>query len=610
MDTHSQSASGRWETANQVNPLQFDGNSYATNSNRNLPPEIDANNYPSLVNASSANQAWHSPAPPAQSSSADRSSGESYQFFEPSAQHRLPTSSSQQHYAQKPHSHAGGSSVAGSGHGGVSFSPIGMTSRDVENILLMHFRQLASSEHPYVSDYYLSQYCSLNNIQMPSVEATMEKYLGSLSSTSKDSLVSSAPIQREEKKVLTGSNVPYQPETYGLSNPTRENRNQHVSIISGALGTLQSWTPNAPRKSLQVGSETDSSTGDRSSDEANKAAAEQARRILLVKQSHVENESDDSDSVEIRAFIENGFDILADVSDVENGFVPSRPVLKSSAYSDLESIQEVAAEDLMDLLGVGDAMDVRMSFLSMSLQPKGRQMIAKTLELFCSILDRSSESLKNLSQQTSATEEDIKLASNRLGESESRISAVLSAVVTFLDEISRKPQSHAINGAIESHTLLLDQLIESVMALQSLEALSSVVASFNVAHLIGANLDEMGGFAEHSSHIELSIVSGVGSLFGSKLICALLSRAYARLDANQANVPSGDGAAWNASFAPFCDKLTQLLEQIFSRGDDASRLWEMTALLDALSDKAQHVRLRTKLKQLLEENRIPAPPPR
>lgn len=64
---------------------------------------------------------------------------------------------------------------------------------------------------------------------------------------------------------------------------------------------------------------------------------------------------------------------------------------------------------------------------------------------------------------------------------------------------------------------------------------------------------------------------------------------------------------WNQIFAKFCTIALDELGTIFRRSENLSRTWEITAMLDALSEDRERERVRTTVTQLLRSGVAPPP---
>ncbi|KAA8498914.1 hypothetical protein FVE85_6499 [Porphyridium purpureum] len=485
-----------------------------------------------------------------------------------------------------------------------SFPLIGMTARDLDTVVRVHLRQLETQDD-YVDDYYLLQFCARNNLSVDDLQVRMAV---SSSFSNFVNRARAAALQRASEGAA-------QPVTDATLKEAHSARN--IELLSTALGTLRTWTPKAPRKLVSVSDEGRSADADDAAalSSLNPLAGLASlggtleKRRAVLKQNSVALLRED-ERVRARSLIEAGYDIFAELRDIERGQLTGIVFLKGAVEGHegdsglvLASAEELAAQLLFGVLQLDDPVKGGILFLRMSLILKGKRLIGSTIRLHAKLFAR----LAAVPPNGAAAKSVVR------GELQKHIAAITAAVMVNQDLLSHEASAAAAFGERAPDEVVKDifwtPLEDAVALIESLDMLAAILAAFNMAHEASTVPKLMETAA--SSDVLNSLMGGISSRFGSSLLCTLLSRAYALLSALSSNKDASAivaAASWKAAFTPFFDAALAILEPVFARAENTSRIWELAALLDALAEKERQTKLRMTLKPLLEEKRIPPPP--
>jgi len=525
------------------------------------------------------------------------------------------------------------------------FPALAMTSRDIETVLRLHMRQLETHE-TYVDDYYLYEFCERLGIPFDSLQVNLEKSIEALpvltqrpASSYRDN-ANNTP-QRGGRPRGDGTNPSQAPRTAGdtqaggagtAASPAFTGSQTKIVDLSHALGKVQAWTPKAPRKLVEVSSSKESSgVTDASGGAGGLGASSQWGKAVLKQSSVSVALLREDERVKVRALIERGYDILADLHDIEENQVTRSPVLivddkaLKVAKKEETANAKYLTQKMIALNNIFELLDLRevgggIMFLRMVLLVKGKMLIGKVLNLCVELLQATLSDVSSGNAQESDafmrqfTKEmqNLQLISagtdTAFSSVENKIVSIVAAVMVNLDVLSHESRKAEFGESCPddvSREIFWVPMSNAILALESLDRMGAIISAFNTAHDInhsGAVSKEMEAYK--------SLVGGVSSKFGSFLLCSVLTRAFSISTSSAAKKTENiiAAASWKAVYARFCGAITDALEDIFAKAEDVGRMWELAALLDALTEKDLQARLRGTLKRLLDENKVPPPP--
>lgn len=226
--------------------------------------------------------------------------------------------------------------------GSAAVAVLGMTARDLDTVVRVHLRQLESQD-VYLEDYYLLQYCARNNLSVDDLQVHM-----AVSTTFANF------VKRSREANMEKSNKGNQMTE---SEWKEANAARNVEILSTALGTLRTWTPKAPRKLVAVSDEVQPNDSNRPAAQGSPSMNPLAglaslggnleTRRAVLKQNSVALLRED-ERVRARALIEHGYDIFAELRDIERGQLEALTYLGPAVKSleDQSTAAHAAAEEL------------------------------------------------------------------------------------------------------------------------------------------------------------------------------------------------------------------------------------------------------------------------
>mmetsp|Transcript_37411 Transcript_37411/g.149280 ORF Transcript_37411/g.149280 Transcript_37411/m.149280 type:complete len:321 (+) Transcript_37411:84-1046(+) len=307
-----------------------------------------------------------------------------------------------------------------------------------------------------------------------------------------------------------------------------QRRPQHSNVnsmsLEKSLGTLQSWTPKAPRKTVDV------------------TPMKSGTLLFTVM----------DDRVAVRAVLECGYDILADIDDCKRRVPP----LPTDHHLVL-----VETEKLFNLFAISvdpDADEAKKGreekfFAQMCGLTKGKNLVAKALPLF----------------QPAHQALLVATIAKHLGFLCSR------DLFSKLEWQEAEPFWKAIR--------------ETINSIQDLSHLVWILWSF----LEGHQQDTEG------------VVVAISNEEGGSIMYSILSRSFALR--NSPETDPGDKDEVNKVFKRLFDIAVAQLANIFGIAENLSHTWEIIAMLDALAEGQDQNRLRSKVQSLLKTGGAPPP---
>jgi hypothetical protein len=423
-----------------------------------------------------------------------------------------------------------------------------MSDRDLELVLRIHLRQLETTV-PYKDDYYAYALRDRDTRGNPDTFSALASQVSGM-----NDLVLRHPNRKKggpkgaRPLAKSGQNLD---DISGSIGSSSSHVPGHISTLTNALGSLQVWNPKAPRKLVDFGikptavkssSVNKNSSGlDGSNPDLDAFASRGPTKLLR-----------DDESIEVRAAVEEGYDVIAAIHDVarRKNTVPLEPLI-----SNLFGLFKLSVAEQSGYQAPGTS-DSDSFFVRMCGFAKGKLFVSRAVSLLKP--SHKKETMFCLMRHLST-----------LVESERNL--------------------HKNNEYCEPFWATLSEIVGS-----------SLVDSLAVIAMLGSF---------HESHRDHpgTIVSVLGTSLGSRLIYSILERIFGDINGGQLEA---DDPVLKKTMDMFFDGVTESLGDIFDLAafSTSAGVWQICALLDALANQEQQGRLRSLLKQLLEEGRAPAPP--
>lgn len=442
---------------------------------------------------------------------------------------------------------AGGGAAKNAGHVAASASPTPqrsgrrlqtMTDKDLELVLRMHLRQL-DTPIPYRDDFYFAVYRELRDNENTDMYGHLGQALRELEGAN--------GVHRGRRKRGRG---PKRGKSEGggegmdgdVSSPKSTagaHTSQNLATLAHALGTIQSWTPKAPRRLMDYNVVSDKSVVQA----MNKRIADDVTSRSIR----------DDERVLVRVAVEEGYDIMNQLQDV------ARRKASYSVDTLLEKLYETLhISDTARSNGVTGAespgYERTRFFVRMCVFEKGRRYVSRVLKVLRPA--QTSRVLKTMFENLSMLLYAIPAPT---GDSENDEEGLWEA----LKSIVRDPNTDAAT--------CLEWLV-----------------AFGKTHVKDKG----------------ALMIALGSVIGANLIYITMQRIFAAQ-----NSPSGVSLTENnKEWEQLCSGLTSCLGDVFENAESTKSVWEVAAMLDALSHGEAQGTLRLTLKTLLDSGRAPPPP--
>jgi hypothetical protein len=424
-----------------------------------------------------------------------------------------------------------------------------MTDRDLEVVLRMHLRQLENTV-PYKDDFYAYALREKDAKGNPDAFDALASKLAGVDDSflRRTNGPKSGPRgSRPRSKATQGHN-----DSAGSVNLGSTHTPGHISTLANALGTLQVWNPKAPRKLVDFGIKNPSKG---SGSQASYSSGDPDGAIpvpLKDAKGGPRTLLRDDKHIAIRAAVEEGYDAVAAIHDVvrRKSTVPLDPLVLT--LYELLRLPPAGEETLYS----SEDYTARDSFfISMCSFKKGKLFVARALVL-----------LKPVQK-----------------------GQIMSCLMRHLSTLLNSDK--ALQGELDLCENFWNAVCETI-GNSHMEPLKIVamLRSFDDTHKGDPN----------------GVTSVLGSLRGSRLLYTSLERVFG--DINCGMLSASDSYVTTTIDSLF-DALLIALSDVFECAESSAGVWQVLALLDALANPEQQIRLRGLLKQLLEEGRAPPPPP-
>lgn len=496
-----------------------------------------------------------------------------------------------------------------------------MTTREIETVLRMHLKHLEMSD-PYIEDYYnlalkakregvadfgaIGPGDSLGARLLP-VSGKRHAPLGDA-----DMRGHLAAAARSRASGAAGASSSAAGSSSSLSRlPSgagQTHTEANLMTLASALGTLQRWTPNAPRKLVKVSqppSALDGTggggvgvRGDPST--ASKAAGGGGGGVLSGSSAPPPLALRKDEGVAVRMAVEQGYDILADVWDVvRRRRRGDTPAVNASA----DDARVATIEELIDRLytvlrlpepATDAAAPLTPSnaafFVRMCAFAKGKRFIAAALPLLP--LRRQQVAVAAVMRHLGALA-DVRVAALQASSEGGRRQTTSGA-----SSGAGAPGSAPV-GAMAFWPALVASVRDDEEA-----AGGGPVGAAAAASAATALLD-----AFLAGHSRAGVVAALTSGDGARLLYACLERIPPPGGASQEVAAAADRAASLETARRVCAAMTAALPDVFAACESPDAVWLVVALLDALAGADEQATLRATLTGLLESGRAPPPPP-
>ncbi|GAB0492813.1 hypothetical protein MMPV_004083 [Pyropia vietnamensis] len=495
-----------------------------------------------------------------------------------------------------------------------------MTTREIETVLRMHLKHLEMSD-PYIEDYYnLALKAKREGVadfgaigpgygfgarllpvsgkrHAPLGDADMRGHLAAAARSR------SSGIAGSSSSAISNSSLSRLPSGAGQTH-TKAN----LMTLASALGTLQRWTPNAPRKLVKVTQPPSALgggdgggvglIGDPST--ASKAAGGGGGGVLSGGAAPPPLALRKDEGVAVRMAVEQGYDILADIWDVvrrrkrgdthapnasaDDARVATIEELIDRLYTVLR-LPEPATDAVAMLTPSAAAFFVRMCAFA-----KGKRFIAAALPLLP--LRRQQVAVAAVMRHLGALA-DVRVAALQASSEGGRRQS------TSAGSSGAGAPGAAPLGAMEFWPALVASVRDDEEAASG-GPVGAAAAASSATGLLDAFL---------AGHSRAGVVAALTSGDGARLLYACLERIPPPGGASPEVATAADRAASLDTARRVCVVITAALPDVFGSCESPDAVWLVVALLDALAGADQQAALRAMLTKLLESGRAPPPPP-
>lgn len=496
-----------------------------------------------------------------------------------------------------------------------------MTTREIETVLRMHLKHLEMSD-PYIEDYYnlalkakregvadfgpIGPGDSLGARLLP-VSGKRHAPLGDA-----DMRGHLAAAARSRASGAAGASSSVAGSNSSLSRlPSgagQTHTDANLMTLASALGTLQRWTPNAPRKLVKVSQPPSAhiSAGDGgvgvsgNPSAAPKAAGGGGGGVLSGSSAPPPLALRKDEGVAVRLAVEQGYDILADVWDVvrrrrrsdtlavnasaDDARVATIEQLIDRLYTVLR-LPEPAADAAAALTPTNAAFFVRMCAFA-----KGKRFIAAALPLLP--LRRQQVAVAAVMRHLGALA-DVRVAALQASSEGGRRQASSAA-----SSGAGAPGAAPV-GAMAFWPALVASVRDDEEAAGG-GPVGAAAAASSATALLDAFL---------AGHSRAGVVAALTSGDGARLLYACLERIPPPGGASQEVATAPDRPASLDTARRVCVAMTAALPDVFVACESPDAVWLVVALLDALAGSDEQAALRATLTGLLESGRAPPPPP-
>eukprot|EP00168_Porphyra_purpurea_P007986 TRINITY_DN2001_c0_g1_i4.p1 TRINITY_DN2001_c0_g1~~TRINITY_DN2001_c0_g1_i4.p1 ORF type:complete len:731 (-),score=248.97 TRINITY_DN2001_c0_g1_i4:1913-3856(-) len=498
-----------------------------------------------------------------------------------------------------------------------------MTQREIETVLRMHLKHLEMSD-PYIEDYYnlalkakrdgvadfgvMGAGDSLGARLLP-VPGKRHPPLGA--EDMRGHLAAAARSRASGAAVAGSAGGSAGALSRHPSGAAQTHTDANLTTLASALGTLQRWTPNAPRKLVKVTQPASDPVADVAA-----AAARAAGDPLASGASGAAGGGAASggpappplslrkdEGVAVRMAVEAGYDLLADIWDVvrrrrrdgsgggdgaragQDARLTTIEELIDRLYAVLR-LPEPARDWAVPITATNGAFFVRMCAFA-----KGKRFIAAALPLLP--LRRQQVAVAAVMRHLGALADVRVAALQASSEGGNRPAAAAPAV--------------GASGAAPVGALAFWPALVASVRDDEEGAAAGVVAPSGAA--VAASSATMLLDAFLAGHSRAGVVAALTSGDGARLLYACLER-----------IPPEGGAPVEVATAPdrrhslatarrVCGVMTAGLPEVFGACEAPDAVWLVVALLDALAGPEEQSALRATLTALLESGRAPPPPP-
>jgi len=496
-----------------------------------------------------------------------------------------------------------------------------MTSREIDTVLRMHLKHLEMSD-PYIEDYYnlalkakregvadfgaISPGDSLGARLLP-VPGKRHPPLGAADMRGH---LEAAARSRASGAAVSGSVGGSTGSLSRQPSGAQTHTDANLTTLASALGTLQRWTPNAPRKLVKVTQP--------SSDPVADVAAAAARAVADPSASAASGVTSGGalgggsappplalrkdEGVAVRMAVEAGYDILADIWDVvrrrrrdgtagdgagaeEDARLTTIEELIDRLYAVLR-LPEPAQDWSVPITSTNAAFFVRMCAFA-----KGKRFIAAALPLLP--LRRQQVAVAAVMRHLGALADVRVAALQASSEGGNRASAA-------------SPTAGASGAAPVGALAFWPALVASVRD-DDEGPTAGVVAPSGAAAAASSATMLLDGFL--AGHSRVGVVAALTSGDGARLLYACLERIPPEGGAPVEVATAADRQHSLDTARRVCVIMTFGLPEVFSACESPDAVWLVVALLDALAGPDEQSALRATLTTLLESGRAPPPPP-
>lgn len=475
-------------------------------------------------------------------------SGKSEQAFKPNGE--MKPLGRNRDESEMGRTRSGSKSLAGPAQGGRRRPLELMNDKDLEFVFRLHLRQM-ENEVPYVHDYYA---CALKESKKAGASdpfAALAKIavgMGNIPARSKRNGPKGARPRAKSDK---------EEESSDGSHSTVQHAPDNVSVVEKALGTLQVWTPKAPRKLMDVSTAAPTMTASTTTASANGSAtlgqsdtATSAKTLSGTTKFMLEDEA-----IKVRCAVEDGYDMIADIHDCarRKSQNPVEPLMaKLFAVFRLTGSTE-SAKEAATASAPGPSKDDSF-FVRMCSFAKGRMFVSRAMALL---------------------------------RPDQRYAIALCVIRNLCFIVATdSPAMRSTETTDSFWTTIADSLsdttVESAAVLTALE-------SFSVVHSTGNG----------------RIVTAMQSENGTRVLYAAMQRALADVSGENSQA-FGDQVG--RVVGPLCGLFEASLAEIFHSSESVVGVWHMCALFDALAPPEAQAGLRATLQGLLERGVVPPPP--
>lgn len=496
-----------------------------------------------------------------------------------------------------------------------------MTTREIETVLRMHLKHLEMSD-PYIEDYYnlalkakregvadfgaIGPGDSLGARLLP-VSGKRHAPLGD--ADMRGHLAAAARSRASGAAGVSSSAAGPNSSLSRLpSGASQTHTEANLMTLASALGTLQRWTPNAPRKLVKVSqppSALDSAdgsgvgvSGDPST--ASKVAGAGGGGVLSGSSAPPPLALRKDEGVAVRMAVEQGYDILADIWDVvrrrrrgdthavnasaDDARVATIEELIDRLYTVLR-LPEPSTDAAAPLTPSNAAFFVRMCAFA-----KGKRFIAAALPLLP--LRRQQVAVAAVMRHLGALA-DVRVAALQASSEGGRRQGTSAA-----SSGAGAPGAAPV-GAMAFWPALVASVRDDEEAAGG-GPVGAAAAASSATALLDAFL---------AGHSRAGVVAALTSGDGARLLYACLERIPPPGGASQEVATAADRPASLDTARRVCAAMTVALPDVFAACESPDAVWLVVALLDALAGADKQAALRATLTGLLESGRAPPPPP-